>query len=359
MVYCIIFKMEFINNENESVECVRTMDSLDVQLGSRQDIVYTTQNSDSTEFTMALFDGHGHTQYNKNPFTGGYAKHNLTVLVIQDMMTKKAGEDKPAIDAHLEKDIYSIHDNPAMSLQRAIAKVCKDNKRDTLNEGATFILVQVRVKDGKTVVNVLSVGDSTVIIHRNGEKVFESEPQTHTNQTEIDRLVRENRLANPLVPTRNSTAGFEVLDRQTLCANLGKYVLFKKDVVLTPTQSIGHIHYDHRLDTVSDEMGVTGIAPQVATFEFLETDVINIKGYSDGVSDVIKSVLPDDADFLKTSDAKTTANLAVFRWKQDWRFVYRSAFEKAKTTGGIPSFSKYNFGDGADDVSCFSFIQKH
>jgi serine/threonine protein phosphatase PrpC len=222
--------------------------------------------------------------------------------------------------------------------------------------GATFSLIQIR-RDfitKKITVNVLTVGDSPVTIHCNGEKVLESAEHSWINKDEMERLRREKRIDRHEISPSNN---FKLLNEETIVAEPSGYVNVGP-CQLAMTQSLGHIQYSY--GRIIDEKGLFGLAPFKATFIFDETDELNIKGYSDGVSDVVVEYLPQDVEFLKAANATETAELAKSRWEKTWDAVAKTVYDRAIAEGltlvDIPK-SKFSFGKTADDVCCVSWIQ--
>ena len=336
--------------EPPSPQMQHIVDSAVHLLGSKQDVVHTVHRllEDREEWDLAVMDGHG-SSIDVNPYTGKYESYNLTLAIIQEMM----GNGK--LDEIMARDIYS-QDDPAVEFQRYLSKKCIEFKLDMTNSGATFSLIQIRhdFTTKKITVNVLTVGDSPVTIHVNGQKVMESVAHDWKNADEMERLCRDGRL-NPegKIPSNS----FKFLDKNTLMGDLSYYIC-AGPCQLAMTQSIGHIEY--ALEKVADETGVFGLAPFKSTMVFDETDEINIKGYSDGVSDIVVDYLSDDAEFLRTSNATQTADYAKMKWQKDWVSVSRILYERAVKFGRSLDFvpkSKLNFGNTADDVCCVSWIQ--
>jgi serine/threonine protein phosphatase PrpC len=333
------------------------------QLGSAQDVVYKTKNiidENVTEWTMALFDGHGSVK-GFNPYTKLYEKFNLTLLVLNEMIhTNVEGTEKTILDTILEKDIFSDEDNPAIAMQRAMSKVCMDKKCDMRIVGSTMVLVKVRhnTLEKKINVEILSIGDSRAVIYHNDEKVLETPFHSAFNDEEIERLKKEKRIS--IFEPTISTGNIELLDEKTICSKKGIYANFK-GLFLASTQSIGHIHYSY--GKVLDESGITGLAPFKTRMEFSDTDNINIKLFSDGVSDIIdENIIVEDHDFMLKSNANETANFAKERWGQKWRVCKKEDWPKYVNDGDESIFNKMQIDfiekKNADDVSCISWIQK-
>ena len=258
----------------------------------------------------------------------------------------------------MSRDIYSEED-PAFALQKALSRKCVEFKKDMTQVGATFSLIQIRhdFTTKKITVNVLTVGDSPVTIHCNGEKVLQSIEHTWSNSDELDRLRMENRINRYEELKLSST--FKFIDSETLVSEPAYYVNVGP-CQLAMTQSIGHIQYRQGAPTVVDEKGVFGLAPFKATMVFDETDELVIKGYSDGVSDVVVDYLPEDTEFLKTANATQTADYAKMKWEKTWDAVPKNLYDKAIADGlTLADVAKIpmSFGRGADDVCCVSWTQ--
>lgn len=338
--------------DTEEPIMTRIVDSAVHLLGSKQDIAHTVHRvfEDREEWDLVVLDGHGKMN-NKNPHTNKSERYNVILLIINDLIS--TGQ----LDTILERDIYG-EESPALYLQRLFSKKCIEYKQSMLHVGATMSLVQIRhnFTTKKITVHVETVGDSPVTIHCNGVKVLSSVIHTHTNLDELKRLKDEKRIN--MVATR-PTISFKVLDENTLCAKDAKYICVG-ECDLAMTQSLGHIEYKSWSRQVGDETGVFGLAPYKATMVFEETDELNIKGYSDGVSDIIGDTIIYDNEFLTKSNAMETADFAKVRWEKMWRnvpeAVYLKTLEETGSTDTLKS-AQHTFGDGMDDVSCVSWIQ--
>jgi serine/threonine protein phosphatase PrpC len=316
------------------------------QLCSEQDLVYTNkiETEKYTEWNLALFDGHG-TECGRNPYTGKFDNFNLTLLALQEMIETKQ------MDEILSRDIFGEEDS-ALAMQRALGKVCIDKKTTMISVGATMVHVKIRREFAtkNITVDVLSVGDSVALIHHNGKRILQSVEHTPFNSDEIHRLFCENRIGkNSISPTGN----FEMLDANTICFKAGKYVDVQ-GVKLAMTQSIGHI--DYRYGEITEEAGIFGLAPYKNHMEFSESDNINIKLFSDGVSDVMNTeVIVDDRFFMIRSNATETADLAKSRWEKEWVVTSKVSWKEYVRTGE-PFIIKNRHKVGADDISCVSWI---
>jgi len=341
----------------------REVDQCVYQLCSGQDRVYTKQKNldeDTETWEMALWDGHGSTKGPTDPVTYRPKKVNFMLDCLDEMMTN--GE----IDEILEKDIFSEED-PALALQRALGKRCIEKKQTMASVGATMILVKVKhiISRKKIVIEVLSSGDSSVMIFCNGEKVLENVCHDGFNEKEIARLIDENRVYQS-IPTE--TAGtFEILDELHVCPKEGKYIVAKNGDKLATSQSVGHLEYfGGGGGKILDERGVYGIAPYKAQLEFSDTDEVNIKLFSDGISDMISTEkIKSDAEIIRVSNATELANVAKARWEGKWQACSKVAYLKSLEDPTVPLKSSEhcfntidkNGNRGTDDVSCISWIQ--
>jgi serine/threonine protein phosphatase PrpC len=332
---------------------IRIMDSHVVQLGKAQDVIYSSQPNEN-EWILAVFDGHGMNS-GLNPFTNEYGKHNLCIESLNHFI-QESFEDQNVLETHLKKNIFDEKDNPALSLQKALCRVCISN-RLCMTSGATMSLVKIRHDTllHKIIVDVQCVGDSPVVIHCNGENVFESEIHDYSNTPELERLKKEDRFF-PREKELLETHTFEILDEQHIAAQKG-YYFNTKYVRLAMSQSLGHIQFNGL--RVVDETGMLGLNPFKTRLEFDDKDELNIKIFSDGVSDVIvPKIIEGDAEFMKTSNAHETVDKAVGRWKQNWKYCDKNTYLNHNDESNI-LHTIYNFSDNkdADDVSCISWIQ--
>jgi hypothetical protein len=353
-----VYASTFDYDSNVEVQMVRSTDNAVHLIGSGQDIIYTKHRvfEDREEWDIAVWDGHGSDGTGINPVTGKYEKFNITVSVLQELITN--GE----MEQILQKDIYDKED-PALTIQHLLADRCVKYDR-AIKSGATMSLVQIRrnFTDRKITVHTLAVGDSPITIYCNREKVFETTPHDSNNADEIERLCKRNRSVH-----LSDASSFEILDesRGFICSSPSKYIVVN-GIELAMTQSIGHFDYGNAYTAFRKEVlqrdGVYGIAPEKRTFIFDDTDEINIKAYSDGVGDVLNEALHLDTKIKKTENATQTANFALGRWRQKWNVVDKEDYLGALATGDLCvianiSAKPFYFGRGVDDICCVSWMQ--
>lgn len=347
--------------EQSEREVVRVLDQCVYQLSNKQDRVYTrceTPDENTERWTMALWDAHGSTRGPYDLVTGRFKKDNF-MLDCLDEMTSNGN-----IDKILEKDIFSEED-PALALQYELGRKCIEQNKTMDKVGATMIVVKVNhiISEKKIEVEVLSCGDSTVIIFCNGEKVLENDIHNSSNEKEIARLIAEKRV-HPQIPTLASST-FEILSENHICSKPAKYILTNSGSQCAPSQSVGHLQCMYKI--IKDKKGLYGIDPFKARLEFSDTDEINIKLFSDGVSDMISTErIISDAELVKASNATDLANLAKARWEQQWQIcsskeMYLKSLDDP-TICSITGNQCFNTVDRdgnscTDDISCISWIQ--
>jgi serine/threonine protein phosphatase PrpC len=255
------------------------------------------------------------------------------------------------MDEILSREIFGEEDS-ALAMQRALNQICNEKKKSMLHVGASMVHVKVRREFAtkKILVDVLSVGDSVALIHQNGKKVLQSVEHTPFNTDEIARLIEEKRIiSGPAALTDG--AGFEMLDANTLCPRKGKYINVG-GVQLAMTQSVGHLQYS---PFCTDDVGVFGLSPYKAHMEFTESDKLNIKLFSDGVSDmIVPETLIDDRFFMIRSNATDTADFAKQRWQKEWRATSKEKWNEHLTKSMPLEFQMKKIV--ADDNSCVSLI---
>jgi len=330
---------------------LRSVDSAVHLLGSKQDLIHTSHRSSigGDTWVIAAFDGHGNDLENVNPLTGKREPHNLTLQLLQEL--KASGE----LDEILLQDIYGKED-PALIIQHKIADLCLKYDREVYG-GSTMSMAQIHhdYASKKITVQLLMVGDSPIVVYRNGEKVLEPTIHDYTNTAEINRLSSIHRHVE-ITPS----AAFEILDEDSICAAPAKYVKINGRQ-LSVTQALGHMDYKNPYTSYKREVrcreGIYAISPDKFTLEFDETDEINIKIFSDGVGDIINAKIEHDAALLQRGTATELAGFAKERWEKPWDAVNRQEYNAAVDKRTI-SRHRQLFGNTADDVCCVSWIQK-
>jgi serine/threonine protein phosphatase PrpC len=187
-----------------------------------------------------------------------------------------------------------------------------------LEGGSTIIIMRAFINR----IEVISVGDSSIIIHKNGVLSYMNEKHTHTNPKEIERLkhlssYRGIKKSKDYIPQiRNSTE---------MQAKRGHYNYFGYDhMQLAMTQSLGH-------------KNITGYEPERHIEYYEEMDTIHILMGSDGLFDMLllkkyintipehtptdlEDIEKDNQDILEMT-ATEIVEKAERRWKkEDWSY---------------------------------------
>jgi serine/threonine protein phosphatase PrpC len=190
-----------------------------------------------------------------------------------------------------------------------------------LEGGSTLIIMRAFINR----IEIISVGDSSIMIHKNGELSYMNEKHTHNNQKEIERLSHlpeykgTKKMKDYIPQIRNS---------QEMQANRSYYSYFGSNYYsqtrLAMTQSLGHGN-------------LTGYDPERHIEYFEETDKINILMGSDGLFDMLllekviqttpelsTSELDDirkDTDDILMMNASEIVEKVEKRWKkEDWSY---------------------------------------
>jgi serine/threonine protein phosphatase PrpC len=217
-----------------------------------------------------------------------------------------------------------------------------------LEGGSTLIIMRAFINR----IEIISVGDSSIIIHKNGELSYMNEKHTHTNQSEIERLSH--------LPDYNGTKKMkdfipQIRNSQEMQANRSYYNYFGNNyshTQLAMTQSLGHGN-------------ITGYNPERHIEYFEETDKINLLMGSDGLFDMLllenvvqtkpelsTSDLDDirkDNDDILMMNATEIVEKVEKRWKkEDWAYHWH-----------IKDYSKVmsplSFNGFYDDISAITW----
>jgi serine/threonine protein phosphatase PrpC len=216
-----------------------------------------------------------------------------------------------------------------------------------LEGGSTLIIMKAFINR----IEIISVGDSSIIIHKNGELSYMNEKHTHRNPTEIERLsqlqyYRGTKKMKDYIP--------QIRNSQEMQADRSYYNYFGiySQTQLAMTQSLGHGN-------------ITGYHPERHIEYFEETDRINILMGSDGLFDMLlltqkvktpPELSTDDLDDIqKDNDDILIMNATEIvekiekRWKkEDWVYHWH-----------IKDYSKVmspiSFNGAYDDISAVTW----
>lgn len=200
-------------------------------------------------------------------------------------------------------------------------------------------------------IETISIGDSTVIIYKNGNIAYKNEQHTIDNVFEFERLKKLNTYA---------TSSFEgvspvIKNSQELYPKKNCYNHFTDGVMIAMTQAIGH-------------NGITGFLPERHVELYDPSDILRVIIGSDGLFDMLlvenrffksKDYTENDRDDfnqdyidINTMNAEELCKKAEARWKKnDWNYHYN---EK-----NLSKFSVMGFNGCYDDICCFIYDKKN
>jgi len=218
-----------------------------------------------------------------------------------------------------------------------------------LKGGSTLIIMRAFA----TRIDVLSVGDSSILIHKNSDLVYMNEKHTHSNSREQERLK-----SNPQYRGLKKPFNYIPIIRNSheMQAKRGYYNYFGEDFdprqnQIAMTQALGH-------------KNITGYDPERHIEYFEDTDDINIVMGSDGLFDMLllektvnktpelnpselEDIQKDYIDIL-TMSASELVEKAEKRWKKDWIYHWHIK-DYSQVMGPIL------FDNGYDDISAITW----
>ena len=185
--------------------------------------------------------------------------------------------------------------------------------------GSTLCMVKIF----KDKIECVSVGDSRILVYKNGEMEYTNTPHNYSIKCEQDRLA--------FSATTNCTVRYEMFPAISTGTKMKQkqlsYVTYtdkinpNKKVTLAMTQSIGHYN-------------ITGFAPEFKTIPYSDMDQIRVIVGTDGFFDMclvtestgiseeeVEGREKDKQDLLCLT-AEELATNAEQRWKQPWTYYY-------------------------------------
>jgi serine/threonine protein phosphatase PrpC len=214
-----------------------------------------------------------------------------------------------------------------------------DYERGYERSGSTLVMMRA-FKDR---IETVSIGDSLVLIHKNGEVAYKNTAHNMENPTEVARLQAMEpgswsvqRMTHPVCHIRTSNS---------IQTRPNEYIFFGRNTQIAMTQSIGHNN-------------ITGYAPERNVVYYTKEDCVQCILASDGFSDMIllEGELPKTPEYtaeemidvekdkhdLLTMSATELVEKAEARWRQTWNYMWTST---DYTQTMLTSFPEY------DDVS--------
>jgi serine/threonine protein phosphatase PrpC len=264
------------------------------QLGKRQDFATAGKGLDHETGEplewAALFDGHG---------------SNTIINQVRN----------EASDAALCGD-------PCRALQE---KLCRAQKLGYQSSGCTAIFTKVY----KNRAYIQSVGDSSVIVLRDGVPIWHNSEHKWINLAERARLAE----LDPLIIAEPATCT-RVMTPQIMNSEPSVYVTWPGGITkLAMTQALGHD-------------GRTGIEPEEFRFDFESGHKYKIIAFSDGVGDMLMRENQEDIENIYRMNCAEIVAFATSRWRQNW------LSPDPKNPEVLQGPWRYSLSSHFDDVSC-------
>lgn len=200
--------------------------------------------------------------------------------------------------------------------------------------GATLNIVKV-YSDRIVCINM---GDSQAAVYKNGELVFLTEFHDSSNETECERLMKEN----PSVSFFPSKSCVVTTDGKMYQVD-AQYVTHTSYITLALTQALGH-------------NGVTGCAPDTTTIPYGPEDTLHIVIGSDGFWDMVAENAPEEKLRFADMSSEELLKFAIDRWLQTWDMY----IDRDKPEFRTCSYSKNDCDDVGvvkiDIVPCFESV---
>jgi serine/threonine protein phosphatase PrpC len=268
-----------------------------ISLGSGQDRVFTYKKNDTQTLFGVLFDGHGYNSYINKVDSLLSNENNIIELM------------------NSENPIQWMIDHIPFSSYK---NILSGSTCSTIHLSPTKLITHM-------------VGDSTIYVFCNGDLIYQSKNHNllHvSNEKEKKRLYNNLSFLKYKKTTRMITIG------KNDCETLQAHYYYFDDIKLAMTQSLGHDN-------------ITGIDPEIFTYDIQPEEKIRVVVGSDGLWDVMnlsaidnkpiddfpqelreyemmkRTSAMDDMNLIKILSGNELAKLAEQRWKQDWQLWYR------------------------------------
>jgi serine/threonine protein phosphatase PrpC len=218
------------------------------------------------------------------------------------------------------------------------------------NSGSTLLIMRCYVDRIETI----SIGDSEIIIHKNGKMIYKSTPHNTQNESEMVRL--SNMPIGKYYYLKQKTPIPQIRTSDTIQARIGGYFYFENDsssitTQIAMSQAIGHNNVtcyepERHIEFFTQEDSIQCIMGSDGLFEMLliPENILKVPVISD--EELLEIVSEDTVDML-TMNAEELCEKAENRWKQEWKYLWHPN----DPTKEIDT----NFGDGWDDISAIVF----
>ena len=219
---------------------------------------------------------------------------------------------------------HAARPNPAESLQAAITE---SNVLPPYlpTSGSTMAMVKVFSDHA----DVITVGDSVIVVYEDGIPILVTQCHDSDNAGEVERV----RTTFPYVRIESSHT-IRVLSETRITSRAKSQFLYGGGLILAPSQALGHRNR-------------TGICPGKYTVVFQPGKRYRITGASDGVFDMAILDHPSDQAILSRGLAEEVVAFYTSRWLQIWEYM--------KTPDAETVEQRFQYTEKqSDDVSAFT-----
>lgn len=205
-------------------------------------------------------------------------------------------------------------------------------KSYSLHSGSMLTMVKIYANR----VESLCVGDSRVLIYKNGVLVYQNTPHNRKNPSEIVRLAERTH-----VTTRRTKDPIpHIVSSTSLRGFYGEYIIFENGTEIASTQSLGHFD-------------ATGYDPEIHVEMFEEGEHVRVISCSDGFSEMMlidESTCENAEDMERDGLEMVTFSLdellekAEARWKKNWCYYWHPVKKDLFVETAFPD-------NGYDDIA--------
>jgi serine/threonine protein phosphatase PrpC len=291
-------------------------------ISKNQDIIFYGSNDSiaGSEFEWGvLLDGHGTDQF-------------INKMRIQNWENIMSEEDPwVALEIILNKIVGTYGDN----------------------SGSTLLMMRVY----KDRIETIAIGDSEIMIHKNGEMIYKNTPHNTQNESEMKRLselpIGKYQFLRQKIPIP------QIRTSEIIQARIGGYFYFENEsshitTQIAMSQAIGHNNVtgyapERHIEYYSPEDSIQCIMGSDGLFEMLliPENILKVPAISD--EELAEIVHKDTMDIL-VMNAKELCEKAEKRWKQKWIYLWHPK----DPTKEIET----DFGTGWDDISAIVWRNK-
>jgi len=238
------------------------------------------------------------------------------------------GQDVVAFGAEEDYDWGIVLDGHGDNGQRGFIKIIKQyNWREIMitEDPCTTLLSMLKMEyryttGGSTMlmmkayadhIDTVSIGDSLIVIYKNGRIAYKSCPHNEKNLADMERVIADGGI---LIPGKQDIS--YLASASKMRTHRPGYIRFRSGgVMIAPTQALGH-------------GGITGYNPEKNTLHFGPNDHIRCMLFTDGhgdmtlfESEVVEDLEKDQTDML-TMTVSQLVDKTEARWKQEWNLEY-------------------------------------